>query len=88
MVLRTTFNGYEVNIELGPEYHLIDGERCPDEFKKCCEEEFGDNIKDYIDKCYAFIFNRNGANSIPLYKGQGNYILNESGGLFKDLTYK
>jgi hypothetical protein len=89
MVLQTKFkDGYEVNTDLGDEYHFIGKFITPDKFMECCKECFGDNIKDYLDQCYAFIVNRKGANTIPLYSSHENCVLNDAGGLFKNLTYR
>lgn len=89
MVLRTVFSdNYQVNTDLGGEYHKIDKESCPEKYNECAKECFGENMKDYVDQCYAFIVNRLGSNTIPLYTGHENYILNDKGELFDNLTYK
>jgi len=88
MILLTRFeNGYRVYKDLGEEWHLIDKEACADEFKRCCEQEFkGD--KKFEEETHAFIFIQNGSHSIPLFKGQDNIILSETGQEFKNLTFR
>jgi hypothetical protein len=89
MILQTRFkNGYEVNISLGTEYHVVDKERSPDPFAECVKECFGENAKDFVDICYLFIVARNEHGTIALYRGHENYILNDNGGLFNNMTYK
>ena len=89
MILQKKFSdGYEVNTYLGDEFHRVDKESCPEKFNECAKECFGENIKDYIDKVHTFIFHRRGGGkSIPLYIGHDNYILNDWGDLFKNLSY-
>jgi len=49
-------------------------------------------IRDYDDdvkpKVYCFVIYEAGSCIIPLYKGQGNYIMTSDGKTFSNLTYK
>lgn len=88
MVLRTKFtDGYEVNTDLGPEYHWIDKETCKDKFDETAVLHFGKEDKHFTPDTYGFIVFDKGREVMPLYKEHENLILNDSGGLFRNLCF-
>jgi hypothetical protein len=87
MILRTKFtDGYEVNQDLGSEYHLVRKETCPSKFSESAEIVFGKNINDFISGTIAFVVYGDGKHVVPIYGNQDNYILNNDGKLFQALT--
>lgn len=83
MVLLTQqVDGRDLYQELGSHFHLIQKEVSPEHFKTTSE------IIATGDGVYAFIVYNDGKDIEPLYKGTGNFILTQSGSLFKDVTYK
>lgn len=88
MILQTRFdNGTKGFTSLGDDFSLVEKEVSPDEFNDIAKRQFGEGST-LNPHCYAFIFRHNGASVWPLYKGFENVLLNESGGLFKNLTFK
>lgn len=89
MVLRVRFdNGFQAFTEIGEEFNLITKEGCVEEFNRCASVQFGENDQHFTPETYAFISYGNGSKTRPLYHGQDNHLLNDSGGVFKDLTNK
>jgi len=89
MILRTKFHdGYEVNRDIGKEYHLIGKEVSPAKFEESAKIVFKDNGSGLLDDTYAFIVYKNGKHIDPLYKDFNYYILTEGGRLFANLTFK
>lgn len=86
----------QTNIILGDSYQLVEREANYDEFSKAFETDFGkfhvadlDPESDSFSKnCYAFLIVDGGSKFIPLYKGQYNYIMTDSGKTFSNLTSK
>jgi len=89
MVLRTVFDcNYQVNKDLGKEYHYIDSESCKEEFARCLKTHFGIYENSLATDCFGFIAYGVGKEVIPLYKGHQNLILSNDGQVFNDLTNK
>lgn len=96
MVLKVTFaeDGFKYQsegyTELGTEFSLIEKVNCrPEEWQRAIDKEFGENaFGSSVDAVYAFLFYKNGAYMRPLYKSQYNYLMSDTGFLFKDLTHK
>lgn len=89
MVLKTTFpNGKHVTegyTELGADFSIVTKETAePSEWERAVFVEFGDSH--LSADCYAIIFYKGGKYSTPLYKGQRNELISDTGFLFKDLT--
>lgn len=93
--LRKIIENTEYNYALGVAYSLINRETNYKEFCEEFEKEFGYNhvsdldemADDYTTSCYCFIIT-NDFKSIPLYKGQKNYIVTDGGKTYANLTYK
>ena len=92
--LRSFTGDCEVNINLGDYYEVIRREEDPENFATLFEDHFEKKHVADLDptadeetiKCYAIIVTQR--DTIPLYKGQKNYIMAESGKTFSNLTYK
>jgi len=96
-ILRKVLNdNTQTNIVLGDQYQLIERDTNYDEFSKAFEVDFGkfhvadlDPESDNFTKnCYAFLVINEGSKFIPLYKGQFNYIMTDSGKTFANLSYR
>lgn len=73
----------EVNECLGVSYSLVEKCLFPEEFEKARKNWCGGPVDENI---YAFLIHDNGAQLTPLYKGQSNYIMTESGKTFANLS--
>lgn len=89
MVLKVIFpnGGYstEAYTELGTEFSITTREGCPSGFAYIAEKELPADTK-MEKECYAFLMY--GAYTRPLYYGQINMLMSDTGFLFKDLTHK
>lgn len=87
MVLQSTFtNGSKGYTDLGKDFSIVEKEMSKDEFMEVAKKLFGENDTRHLPECYGFVFYRNGAETQPLYEGFDNYLLNDNGGLFKDIS--
>lgn len=94
--LRTIQNNIQTNECLGKSYHLIERHTNYDEFCKAFEifhskkhvADLDNESDEFSKQTYAFIIFNNGSDLIPLYKNRRNYIMNESGKTFSNLTFK
>ena len=76
----------ESNCCIGDKYNFISEEICPEEFKKLENDFFNQVYDDGV--VYAFICFNDGSGILPLFKTQRNYIMNENGGLFANVSFK
>ena len=83
-VIRKIFkDSVEYNLSIGNHYDLVDKERSPEEFNLIDE-----NTYESPDMIYAYIVYAGGSKIEPLYNTQQNYIMNEDGGLFANVSKK
>lgn len=95
MVLKVIFaeDGFKYQsegyTELGTEFSVIEKVCCrPEEWKRTIDKEFGHNaFGSIVDAVYAFLFYKNGSYVRPLYRGQYNHLMSDTGFLFKDLSF-
>lgn len=101
-ILRTVFkngdpkNHSEINKYIGDNYQFIHREFNPADFARAFQTCFekphlsDDDPKadNFTTETYAFLHYNSGADIIPLYKNQYNYIMTESGKTFANITYK
>lgn len=91
--LRAITDLSEVNINLGDYYEITRRYESLKEFITLFEshferKHFAENDPDACEEskvCYAIITTKR--DNIPLYKGQSNYIMTDSGKTFSNLTY-
>lgn len=91
--LRTFTDVSELNINLGDQYEITRRFVSPKEFAKSFEAHFekkhvADSDPDASEEsklCYAIIHTKR--DTIPLYKGQNNYIMTDSGKTFSNITF-
>lgn len=83
---RITKEQVEMNFDLGNEYTLIEEAINKGEFDRNYEHTFGtgkpEKLKDGEDNVYAFVSNQDGSRCYPIYKGEYNFIMTESGRTF------
>lgn len=79
-------NNRESNVCIGERYNFISKEICPEEFEKL-ESSFFDKVYE-PGVVYAFVCFNAGVGILPLFKSQRNYIMNENGGLFANVSSK
>jgi hypothetical protein len=92
--LRTFTDTSEVNINLGDYYEIVRREEAPASFAVLFEDHFEKKHVADLDPtsseetrlCYAIIQTQR--DTVPLYKGQKNYIVTETGKTFSNLSYK
>ena len=97
MKLRTFTEDSEVVNTLGVQYEIVlrEASESYPRFAELFEEHFGKahiaddcaTADEHTKRTYAFILNDK-EGTIPLYKGQKNYIVSDSGKTFDNLTYK
>ena len=93
--LRTFTEDSEVNNYLGEQYEVIKREESYERFCDLFEKHFEkDHLADcspsadeHTKRCFAFVLNEK-EETIPIYKGQKNYIVTASGKTFSNLTYR
>lgn len=84
------------NKSLGESYNYICRETNYKEFSDTYKILFGEshvadldeNSDSFSVKCYAFIIYNDGKDIDPLYKGQWNYIMTDTGKTFDNVSYK
>ena len=94
-ILRKIIGNTPTNYHLGIQYTVIDREVDYEDFRATFKHSFGyDHVADldvkgdnYTKNCYAFITTPD-FEPIPLYLNQKNYIMNNSGKTFSNLTFK
>jgi len=92
--LRTFTDTSEVNINLGDYYEITRRFEAPKEFALLFEDHFEKKHVADLDPeaseesklCYAIISTQR--DTVPLYIGQKNYVVTDSGKTFSNLTYK
>jgi len=92
--LRTFTDTSEVNNSLGDYYEIVRREEAYERFSELFKEHFDiDHIADLdptsseeTRTCYAIISTLR--DTIPVYKGQKNYIMTAEGKTFCNITYK
>jgi hypothetical protein len=85
----------EINNWLGSQYEIVMREESYDKFKELFKSHFEkDHVADLdptsteaTQRCYAFVLNEK-KETIPVFKGQKNYIVTVGGKTFSNLTYK
>lgn len=93
--LRTFTEDSEVNNYLGEQYEVIKREEAYDRFSEIFKDYFerehladlSPSSDEEMQRCYAFVLNDK-KEPMPIYKGQKNYIVMDSGKTFSNLTYK
>lgn len=93
--LRAFTENSEVNNWLGDQYEIIRREESYGAFAEQYRKYFdkshvadNDSAADEISRrVYAFILNEH-EQAMPVYKGQKNYIVTESGKTYSNITYK
>jgi len=94
--LRKQIGNKEHNQFLGNEYSVVKRYTDYDEFQKAFKASFkmnhvadnDENSDEFTKNCYAIIICKGGSETIPLYIGQYNFIMSESGKTFSNLTFK
>lgn len=93
--LRTFTENSEVNNSLGRHYEVVRREESYERFSELYLQRFGKHHVADLDKqsseetkrCYAILVTYE-EEQIPLFKGQSNYIVTDSGKTFSNLTFK
>lgn len=87
MVLLTYFESKASHYrEIGDEFVLTDHEANKEAFAEALKIVFGEGNEQMKQDCHCILTYQSGAKQIPFYRGHIHYLLNENGGLFKDLT--
>jgi len=93
--LRTFTENSEVNNWLGDQYEIIRREESYEAFAEQYRKYFDKNhvadndptADEISQRTYAFVINSKNE-PMPIYKGQKNYIVTESGKTYSNITYK
>jgi len=94
--LRKIIEGMEFNQEIGTQYQVIDRttnyEKFAEAFNLCLGYRHVADLDTESDQhtknCYTILVINKGAEMIPLYIGQSNYIMTETGKTFSNLSIK
>lgn len=87
--LRKIFqDGTQHNFYLGYSYGYVNKEESPEEFKKLIDELLSSPDDGNRVKIYAFVIPENGSTSFALFKNGANYIMNEKGGTFANVSFR
>lgn len=79
---KVTKDGVELNFALGDSYTLVMKETAPGEFERGAKDH------PHYEDMYGFLTWRGGAEILPLYKNQWNYIVSENGATYSNLSCK
>ncbi len=77
-------NGAEFNSALGNDYTVYHIDKSEEIFKEAFKAVFEEDYNNEV-KCYAIIYA--GKSKFPLYLGDQNYIVTESGKTFSNISY-
>jgi len=78
-------NGREINTSLGDWYEVVHIEKAEDVFKLWHKEVFDEEYDKEKSKCFAFVYYKNSRHAI--YLGDVNYIMNENGKTFANISF-
>lgn len=77
-------NGSEDNSALGQHYTVYHVDKSPEQFKMAFKDVFGEDYSEE-KKCFALVYA--GKDKYPIYLGDVNYIVTESGKTFSNISY-
>lgn len=82
-------NNAEFNKVIGSNYRIVKKEISLEEFKIKFKDHFQCDFKenDPDSKCYAFLIYEDGKETIALFSDRRNFIMNDSGKTFSNITY-
>lgn len=89
MILRVLFNtGYQVNYDLGNEWHWVGREEAKEDFEKARLAYFGENEKMGVD-CFGIIhYGKGMKEAMPLYSDHSHWILSTDGQVFEQKNFR
>lgn len=76
----------EFNTILGSNYSVVRREKTPEQYNILFERVFLTKPEE-DEKCYGFVISGNAKETIPLFINRCNYIMNENGKTFSNITF-